>query len=400
MDEIFSYHQNILKGITHNFVRSGYEQFDWKSRLMGIKGLRGVGKTTMLLQHIKFKIRNSKEALYVTADHPWFYENTLYSTISEWVKSGGKIIVIDEVHKYENWGREIKVAFDEHKDLQILYSASSAFDLTQSDADLSRRGVLHILPGLSFREYLMWYHNLEIRTYSLDELIQNHSEITAYIAEQIKPIPAFRKYLKSGYFPFAKGLKEHTFDQQINGLTNAVLENDLAYVQDYSPSNVQKIKKLLGVIAESAPFTPNISSIASKLSIGRNTVTNYLKHLSDAYLLNLIHKPGRGVSTLQKPDKIYFENTNLTLALSPQAQIGTLRETFILNQLKNAGHEVSLPEKGDFLIDDKIYLEVGGPNKSSKQLKGLKTGKAYFAIDNIEHGFGNRIPAWVFGFLY
>lgn len=400
MDELFSYHQNILKGVTTTFVRSKYYDFDWESRLMGIKGLRGVGKTTMLLQHIKYNIPKSKQALYVTADHPWFYENTLYYTISEWVKSGGDIIVIDEVHKYENWGREIKVAFDEHSDLQILYSASSAFDLMQADADLSRRGVLHILPGLSFREYLTWYHELEINAYSLEELLQEHSEISDHIFEQIKPLPAFRNYIKSGYFPFAKGLKEHTYDQQINGLINAVLENDLAYVQDYSPANVQKIKKLMGVIAESAPFTPNISKIASKLSIGRNTLTNYIKHLADAYLVNLIHKPGRGVSKLQKPDKIYFENTNLTLALSPNAQIGTLRETFILNQLKNAGHDVSLPEKGDFLIDEEFYLEVGGPNKGSKQLEGVQPGKAYFAIDNIEHGFGNRIPVWLFGLMY
>lgn len=214
----------------------------------------------------------------------------------------------------------------------------------------------------------------------------------------MKPIPLFKEYLRTGYFPFARDEKEEFRQQKFTGIVNTVLENDLAYVQDYSPANIQKIKKLLGIIAGSAPFTPNISKIAEKLHVGRNTIYNFLKHLEDAHILNLVHKSGRGISVLQKPDKIYFENTNLALALNTNAEPGTLRETFFLNQLKSAGKVVNLAKKGAFLVDEKYEFEVRGKNKGSDQIRNEEN--AWLALDNIEYAFRQSIPLWLFGFLY
>jgi predicted AAA+ superfamily ATPase len=310
----------------------------------------------------------------------------------------GKLLLIDEIHKYPRWSSELKTGFDAHPDMQFIFSASSAFDIFKAEADLSRRAKIMLLPGLSFREFLEYRHGISLEVLRLDEILENATDITIQIVEIIKPLPLFKEYLMNGYFPFLKVEDDETTRQKLTAVVHAVLENDLAYVQDYSPSNIQKIKKLLGVIAGSAPFTPNISRIANKLHVGRNTIYNYLKHLEDARILNLIHKTGRGVSVLQKPDKVYFENTNLAFALNSKAERGALRETFIVNQLRNAGHDVYLAKKGDFLIDGDITIEVGGKNKSDKQIMNIQD--AYVAKDDIEYAFQNSIPLWMFGLLY
>ncbi len=398
MEELISYQNKILRSVNSHWKRYAYDEIDWNQRLFGIKGLRGVGKTTLMLQYLKFQYPHKKQALYVSADHPWFYSNSLYELITEFEKMGGKLLLIDEIHKYPRWSSELKTGFDAHPDMQFIFSASSAFDIFKAEADLSRRAKIMLLPGLSFREFLEYRHGIFLEVLRLDEILENATDITNQIVEIIKPLPLFKEYLMNGYFPFLKVEDDETTRQKLTAVVHAVLENDLAYVQDYSPSNIQKIKKLLGVIAGSAPFTPNISRIANKLHVGRNTIYNYLKHLEDARILNLIHKTGRGVSVLQKPDKVYFENTNLAFALNSKAERGALRETFIVNQLRNAGHDVYLAKKGDFLIDGDITIEVGGKNKSDKQIMNIQD--AYVAKDDIEYAFQNSIPLWMFGLLY
>lgn len=379
-------------------MRAAYSKIDWNQRLFGIKGLRGVGKTTLLLQYLKFYYPKKENALYVSADNPWFYNHSLYELITEFDKTGGKLLLIDEIHKYPKWASELKAGYDTHLDMQFIFTASSAFDIYKSEADLSRRSTVTQLPGLSFREFLDFRHNISFPIISFKDLLSNAVGLSNEINEQIRPLPYFREYITNGYFPFLKGEAASTSKQKLIAIVNAVLESDLAYVQDYSPSNVQKIKKLLGVIAGTAPFTPNISKIADKLNVGRNTIYNYLKHLEDAHILNLTHKSGRGISILQKPDKIYFENTNLAMALNNQSEKGAIRETFFVNQIRNAGHDIYLAKQGDFLIDNEITVEIGGKNKTSKQIQEIEN--SYVVKDDTEYAFQKNIPLWMFGMLY
>ena len=360
--------------------------------------MRGVGKTTLLLQYLKYHYPEKENALYVSADNPWFYDHGLYELISDFEKLGGKLLIIDEIHKYPGWPAELKTGYDAHPEIQFIFSASSAFEIFKAEADLSRRATVTLLPGLSFREFLEFRHDVQFQALTLSEIIENATEVSKDFNEKAKPIPLFMEYIRNGYFPFLKSESAEATRQKLSAIVNAVLENDLAYVQDYSPSNIQKIKKLLGVIAGSAPFSPNISKIADKLNVGRNTIYNYLKHLEDAHILNLAHKSGRGISVLQKPDKVYFENTSLALALNENANAGALRETFFVNQLRNAGHNIHLAKKGDFLIDDKITIETGGKNKSGKQIAGVEN--AFVVKDDVEYAFQNKIPLWMFGLLY
>ena len=398
MEELFLFQNKILNSISDNFYRSQFNDIDWSQRLLGIKGLRGVGKTTILLQYLKFKKPKAVTALYVTADHPWFYSHSLFELVSEFSKNGGQLLLIDEIHKYPNWARELKAAYDGNPDIQFVFTASSAFDIFKAEGDLSRRAFVEILPGLSFREYLEFRHDLKVKKISLSELLNAGDEISKELNQIFKPIPLFKEYIHSGYFPFLKNETSASTTKKLMAVVNTVLENDLAVVEDYSPSNIQKVKKLLGVIAGSAPFTPNITSIAQKLNVGRNTIYNFLKHLEDARILNLIHKRGRGVSVLQKPDKIYFENTNLALSLHSDAQTGALRETFFLNQLRNAGHTVELPKKADFLVDEHWVFEIGGENKTARQIRNIEN--AWLVKDNIEYATPNTLPLWMFGLLY
>ncbi|NBB75795.1 MAG: AAA family ATPase [Bacteroidetes bacterium] len=398
LEELFTYQNKMLRSINDRWYRYAYRDIDWQERLFGIKGLRGVGKTTLMLQHLKYHYPHKEQALYVSADHPWFYVNTLFDLITEFDKIGGRLLMIDEIHKYPRWSSELKAGYDANQEIQFIFSASSAFDLHQAEADLCRRATVRLLPGLSFREYLEFRHGIKADPFSLDDLFSKAGELSHAINEIVKPLPLFKEYLAYGYFPFIRSLSDEAIEQKLTAIVHTVLENDLAYVQDYSPSNIQKIKKLLGVIAGTAPFTPNISRIANKLQVGRNTIYNYLKHLEDAHILNLLHKSGRGISILQKPDKIYFENSNLATAFNSQPEIGALRETFFVNQIRNAGYTIHLANKGDFIVEGEITVEVGGKNKTARQISELD--RAYLAKADTEYAFGNSIPLWMFGFLY
>ncbi len=366
--------------------------------MLAIKGPKGAGKTTLLLQWLKYELGAGSDALYVTADHPWFFTNSLLELAGDFVKYGGKHLLVDEIHQYPNWSGELKNIYDAHSSLQVIITASSALDLYRGAADLSRRLLSFELPGLSFREYLALVHNINLPVVSLEELLASHLELSRKCLSRFRPLPLFRDYWRSGYLPFVLEGDGAFYQARLLETVNATLERDLRAIEGYTASNIQKIKKLLGVLAESVPFEPNISSLAGKLGMGRDTINNFIQHLSSARLLNLLNTATKGVAALQKPDKIYLENTNLSYALKGEPNLGTLRETFFLNQLRNAGYKVSLPSKGDFLIEEKLVVEVGGKNKEGKQIRDIPN--AFIAADDIETGFRNKIPLWLFGFLY
>lgn len=387
-----------MNQIPPDWFRYLYHQLPMAEKMVGIKGLRGVGKTTLLLQYLKYKWEDAETGLYVTADHPYFYQNSLFEVAGDWERLGGTLLLVDEVHKYANWSRELKLIYDGFPKLKVIFTSSSALDLYRGESDLSRRVVSQTLPGLSFREYLSLHQIIDLPVVALSDILQRHRAISREINSGIKILPHFKDYVTSGYFPFSKPGQTTFTTQKLIQVINTVLETDLAYVQDYSASNIIKIKKLLGVIAASAPFEPNISKIAQKLHLGRDTVNHYLRHLQDAYILNLVNKPTKGISALQKPDKIYIENTAFVHALQPRPETGTLRETFFLNQLRNSGYVVELSTKGDFLVDGTYTFEVGGRNKDMSQISGVDN--AFLALDDIESGIGSRIPLWLLGFLY
>ncbi len=398
MDPLYTFHANSIRQIGNTFVRFLYDRINWDQRMLALKGPRGAGKTTIMLQRIKFGLDlPSSKALYITADHYWFYTNTLYETAEKFYLNGGRYLFIDEVHKYPRWSRELKNIYDGFPDLKIIFSASSALDIYRGEADLSRRVLTYNLPGMSFREYLILKGPLRQDVISINDVVSNHEKIAVEISKKMQPLPYFKEYLKVGYLPIIAESRKEDIPARLIQVINAVVESDLAYTETFDSGTANKIKKLLGVIAESVPFKPNISALARKLNISRDSVYLWLTYLDNARLLNTLSREGKGVSTLQKPDKIFLENTNLAYALKESPDIGSVRETFAMNQLTNAGLDVTLPESGDFLTQG-FHIEVGGNNKTGKQIKGIEN--SIIASDDIEVGYGNKIPLWLFGFLY
>ncbi|HEY8781698.1 MAG TPA: AAA family ATPase [Mucilaginibacter sp.] len=397
MEPLLLYQDNLLKTINNSFRRYLLPNINWNQRMIGIKGPRGAGKTTMMLQHLKFDLKDLKsKALYVTADHTWFYNHTLLDTAMDWFKQGGRILFIDEVHKYPQWSRELKNIYDGLPEMRVVFSASSALDIYRGESDLSRRVISHTLAGLSFREYLAFTENLFFDPVSLQDLRSGHRDLSMHILEKLQPLPLFNKYLKNGYLPIiAEGEAEYL--PRLEQVINAIVDTDLAYIASYNAGTAVKVKRLLGVIAESAPFKPNMSAIARKLEIHRESIYEYIYQLKDARLLNILSTEGKGVSRLQKPDKIFLENTNFAYAINPSPDKGNIRETFLLNQLINTGADVYAPVTGDFLTSG-LTIEVGGKSKTSKQVKN--TDAYLVAADDIETGFGIKAPLWLFGFLY
>ena len=397
MEELYNEHRILLENTDLEFKRYLMFSIPWQERLLGIQGFRGVGKTTMMLQYIKEYYQESEDVLYVSLDNIYFADNKLVDFVKEFVANGGKHLFLDEVHKYKNWSIELKNVYDLHKNLKITFTASSLLQILNSKADLSRRAVVFFMQGLSFREYLNFSLNTHFKAYSLDEILKNHQAISKEILSKTKIIRHFKKYISSGYYPFFME-NEDLYYHKIQSVANMVIEIELPLLKNIEMSKTTKIKQLLYIIAKSSPFKPNVSKLAERIGITRNTLIEYINHLSDAKLINTIYANSKGISLLQKPDKIFLENSNLALAFAGiSSNEGNLRETFFLNQLSQ-NHEVNYPKKGDFLIDDKYLFEIGGKDKSNKQIMGITN--AFIAADNIEYGYKNKIPLWLFGFLY
>jgi predicted AAA+ superfamily ATPase len=401
MEKLIQYQTVLLKELQQDFVRYPFETIPWGERFVGIKGLRGVGKTTMLLQHLQKHLGVSGEHLYVTLDHPYFYKNSLYELAEDFYNSGGKTLLVDEVHKMDNWSQQLKIVYDGFPGLQVVFTASSALNIYKGAADLSRRVLEYNLSGLSFREYLGFAHQIFQNPISLSDLLENHLQISMEIGSKCKPLPLFKQYLKTGYFPFGKGMHDDLFQARLIRTLEVVLNEDLVYVEGYNSDNIFKIKQLLAVIAGTAPFTINVTQVADKLGIGRNTVKAFMFALEKAGLINYLTRSGKGLSALQKPDKVYLDNTNFSYLLQTNPNSGSLRETFLVNQLKNAGFEITMPADGDVEIklpDGNTIIEIGGKSKNAKQVKHLPD--FFIAADEIETGFKHKIPLYLFGFLY
>ena len=378
-------------------VRNAINTIDWNNRLVGIKGSRGVGKTTLLLQHIKQNFKPNSKVLFVTLDNIYFSTNHLYDLANEFYKKGGKLLALDEVHRYPTWAQEIKNIYDDFPDLNIVFTGSSLLQLSRAKADLSRRAVMYTLPGLSFREYLQFQGLAYFPTIRVDELLSNHVELAMEVAKKVKPLEHFGSYLSHGYYPFyVENL--NVFHQKLQETIQVVLEIDIPQFETVKTSNIIYLKRLLQIISESVPFRPNINSISQRTGISINTLKQYVHYLSEANLITLLHADADGISSLSKPEKIYLQNTNLMHSLAgASVNTGQVRETFLVSQLQgNAKIEAS--RFADFVVDGKYTLEVGGKKKGKKQIDGL--ANSYVVKDGIEIGNDNTVPLYLFGFLH
>lgn len=388
-----------LNYVNTDFVRSEINRINWKARLIGIKGARGVGKTTLLLQYIKQNLSDQlSDVLYVSLDHVWFNTNSLLDLVYQFDQRGGKYLFLDEVHKYSGWAQELKNSYDDYPELKVVFTGSSLLEILNARADLSRRAVTYQMQGLSFREFIGLETGIEIEPISnLQALIKEHREIARDINQKVKVFKYFDKYLKHGYFPFYKE-EEALYNHKLGEVLNMMLEIELPLLRKIELGYVPKIKQLLSIIAQSVPFKPNVSKLSERIEINRNTLLSYFHYLDEIGLTRNLFKESHGISLLQKPTKTYLENTNLIYLLAPEnSNMGNVRETFFANQLSK-GHELNYTQKGDFLVDEKYIFEIGGKSKTANQIEGIEN--AYLALDNISYGSGESIPLWLFGFLY
>jgi predicted AAA+ superfamily ATPase len=398
MEDLFEKYQQKLRLTQIEFVRSVMEEINWDARLIGIKGARGIGKTTLLLQYIKLKLSDSlAETLYVSLDTLWFNTHSIVDLATDFVKKGGKYLFLDEVHKYAGWAQEIKNIYDDEPNLKIVFTGSSLLEILNARADLSRRAIVYHMQGFSFREYIGLETGIIFKQLSLNQLLENHLKEASLINQKIKPFQYFDQYLKQGYYPFYKEQTE-LYQIRLGEVINMILEIELPLLRGVALSYIRKIKQLLLIISESVPFIPNVSKLSEKIGINRATLLSYLHYIDEIGLTRNLFKDANGISRLQKPSKIYLENTNLIFTLSKEnANVGNIRETFFANQLAYH-HQLSYTENGDFMVDEKYVFEIGGKNKTIKQLGDLPN--AFVATDEIEYGFYNKIPLWLFGFLY
>ena len=399
METLFEKFRKKLDATTTDFTRSVMHEIAWnEARLIGLKGARGVGKTTLLFQYIKLHLSDKiNEVLYISLDNLYFNNNNLLALIDQFVKRGGNYLFIDEVHRYPNWSQELKNAYDDYPELRIVFTGSSMLEILNARADLSRRAIVYTMGGLSFREYLSIKNIHTFQPYSLDEILKNHQEYAVQISKEIRPLQWFQGYLEGGYYPYFIE-SESLYRTKVEEVVRMMLEIELPALRGLENQYILKIKQLLMVLTESVPFTPNVSKLAERIGINRNTLIAYLKNLQDVGLTMHLFSESTGITRLQKPEKIYLENTNLMYALNPkQVNLGSIRETFWMNQLSQL-HNVTLPQNGDFLIDNLYTFEIGGKNKSSKQIQGIND--AYVVKDDIEIGSAGVIPLWLFGFLY
>lgn len=397
MDSLFEKYFKKIDLVSLDFKRSLMDQIQWNARLIGIKGARGVGKTTLLLQYIKENLPIDVTTLYVSLDNIWFAENKLSTLTDTFVKRGGKYLFLDEVHKYPNWSQELKNIYDDYPELKVVFTGSSLLEILNARADLSRRAVVYTLQGLSYREYLHLKAGIKLPKLNLEDLLQNHLQLAREINGQLKPLQYFDEYLKTGYFPYFQEVPS-LYYQRIEEVINMTLEIELPLLRKVEVSYVSKLKQLLQIISESVPFIPNVSKLSERIGLNRNTFTTYLFFLQEANLTRNIYKDASGITQLQKPDKIYLENTNFQYALAPKnTEKGSIRETFFVNQLSYQ-HRLEYVEQGDFLIDQSYTIEVGGKGKTNRQVQGI--ANSYVASDDLEYGTGTKIPLWMFGFLY
>lgn len=394
--KIYRAYRRKIKETPLSFTRYLYHRINWNDRLIGIKGARGVGKTTLMLQHIKQNFEQTDTALYVSLDNLWFSTHSLDDLVEYHYTHGGTHLFLDEIHRFPQWQTLLKNLNDDYPNLYIAYTGSSMLEIDLQQGDLSRRQMVYQLAGLSFREFLEFECGVKVPAYSLEDLLKHHVGIASEITEQVKILPLFEKYLRVGYYPFYKDAYEG-YDFRLQEVVRQVIESDLPAVEDVQYVTIQKVKKLLMILAERVPHTPKMNELYKELDTNREQGLKMLYALERGGLLALLTTQIKNYKSFSRPDKIYLDNSNLMYALSPRADVGTLRETFFFNQLK-VGNEVLLPQQGDFYVNRRFLFEVGGRTKTFDQIKDVPD--SFLAVDGTETGHHNRIPLWIFGLLY
>lgn len=398
MKQLFATFYQLKDRTSLGFIRYLYHEIRWENRLIAITGARGTGKTTLMLQYIKEHYSGyGSDVLYVSLDNIWFMTHSLFELADEFQKMGGKALFLDEVHKYPTWSREIKNIYDSYPDMKIVFTGSSLLEIHKGEADLSRRAITYHLQGLSFREFIQFEYGCEMEAFSLLDVLTKHTEIAMSAGKMVKPLVAFKEYLEFGYFPFYKEDKI-LYHERLLATLNTILDVDLPATERIDYYSIGKIKKLFAVLAQLVPYIPNISVLSKELEVSRISLLNYLSYLQKARALLLLDKEAFGIKQLAKPEKIYLGNTNYAYAVGGEkTDIGNVRETFFFNQAL-VRHTVTYSSKIDFTLDEIYNFEIGGKNKTKKQLEGVENG--YLALDNIEVGFSNEIPLWLFGLMY
>jgi hypothetical protein len=389
MRTLYQKFERLLQNTSTEFKRYLYNSISWDNRMIGVIGARGVGKTTMILQHIKEKL-DSKKALYVSADDMYFSENRLIDLAGDFYKNAGEYLFIDEIHKYMDWSRELKNIYDSFPSLKVVFTGSSVLDILKGSADLSRRAIIYKLHGLSFREYLRFFHSHETQAYSIEQIINNEVRL-----ENIQhPLPLFNDYLKRGYYPF--GIEDE-LNLRLGQIIVQTLESDIPQYANLNVGTSRKLKRLLSIIAESVPFKPNFSKISEIINVSRNSLEDYFSYMEKAGLIAQLRNETSGIRGLGKVDKVYLDNTNIIFNLvGDKSNIGNLRETFFFNQMR-VKNEVSSSKKADFVIDSYTF-EIGGKHRKQDQIE--KDGKSFIVKDDIEYGYLNVVPLWAFGLNY
>lgn len=386
---LITYMNEELRRTPTAFRRYMYERIMWEDRMVGLVGPRGVGKSTMVKQHILLQ-PDHEQWLYVSADNSYFYNHTLIGLADDWVKENGRHLIIDEVHKYKGWSRELKQIYDTHPDLQVIFTGSSVLDIHQGVADLSRRVLMFYMQGLSFREYLKMSKDVDFPVYSLDDILHHKVELPL----DYHPLPHFREYLAKGYYPFS-----HLpgYELRLQQVMSQTLEVDIPQYAGMNVSTSRKLARLLAILSESAPYKPNMSNLTVELNVSKNDLPDYLVYLEKAGLIAQLRDETGGLRGLGKIDKIFIDNANLMYALRGQhTNIGSVRETFFYNQMR-VNNDVISAKNTDFRIADHIF-EVGGAKKGQKQLENNPNG--IVVRDDIEFGHANIIPLWHFGLNY
>jgi len=379
---------------TPKYERDLLYKLNLNNRLIGIVGAKGVGKTTLLLQFMKKSKFSSSEMLYISVDHPLMSSTTILEITKEFVALGGKLIIFDEIHTQPNFANDLKTIWD-FFDINIIFSGSSALHL--ESADLSRRALKYTLSTLSFREFLELETSLKFDRYSLDEILTNHTDIASKIISQIRPLKYFQSYMEYGFYPFYLEDKENS-KIKLTEAINKTIDVDLIKIYNIDTKKLRNIKKILTMLCLSAPYKPNMRTLSEAVAVDNKTLYTYLNALQAGRIIRMIPMQGRGESIIKKPEKIYLDNPNIFHSLCSSAHIGTLRESFIASLLENANHSITASKKGDFIIDERYTIEVGGKNKGFKQIKDIPN--SFVVADDIEIGFGSKIPLWLFGFLY
>lgn len=397
MKELIKASTTLIDNVETTFSRLDILKADWNERLIAVQGHRGVGKTTLLLQYLASQ-REKVQCIYLSMDHFYFQSNSLFDTIQKLNELGYTLFVIDEVHKYNNWSIEIKNVHDTFKKLKVIISGSSALEIYKSNADLSRRAVSFTLPVLSLREYISIETGKKLDTYTLENILNDHTAIALALNKKIgSPLKYFKQYLQNGCYPFYLEGVPH-YPQKLMRTTTLVLETDIAAVTNVNFQSITKMKKLLAFIAQSVPFKPNITRLAEVIETKRDTTMLYLEYLQRASVIRMLNVAGQTMGRLSKPEKIYLDNTNLAFALCLETpNVGNLRETFLLSQL-SAQCKVEASPVSDFLVNGKYTFECGSKDKQNKQVKEVKN--SFIIKDDLMTGSKNEIPLWLFGFLY